>query len=463
MKMNYFNFTNFDGDYLLTNDFGEYLFLSEGDFKKTVTGKAEEDDELVQKLVDSGMAYLGSDIEYSFERMKRLRLVKSYLNQATSLHIFVVTTACNMHCVYCQANNGVKDSNLMMTEKTAEKAVDIALQSPEKELTFEFQGGEPLINFPVIRHIVEYAEVMNIGHTINYSLATNLSLINVTILDFLAEHHFSISTSMDGGREVHNQNRKFLDGNGSYDTLCRKLEIINRRNLIVGAIETTTKASLPYAEDILKTYQNMGFHNIFIRPLTPLGRAHNYWNEIGYTAGEFLNFYHTALLELLRINRAGYFLAENHASMLMKKINGISLNYMELRSPCGASLGQLAYYADGNIYTCDEGRMLGEMGDNSFLLGNVFQSDYNSVINNVLCKTVCCSSVLESIPSCCDCVYQPYCGVCPVVTYATEGDILEKHPRSYKCEIYSGIFRMVFSILKGNDKQDSAILNSWTL
>ena len=135
---------------------------------------------------------------------------------------------------------------------------------------------------------------------------------------------------------------------------------------------------------------------------------------------------------------------------------------MELRSPCGAGIGQLAYYADGNIYTCDEGRMLSEMGDATFCLGNVFTSTYENIINNGVCKTVCASSILETIPTCCDCVYQPYCGTCPVVNYAKHNDIIEKEPRGYRCKIYSGMLDFLFSVLRSKDEETIAIFNTWS-
>lgn len=461
MKLNYFNFEKFDDDFLLTNDLGKYLFLSEAEFKEMIEGKVADGSPLYQKLIDSEMAYSTSDLEFSFEQMDCLRNAKDYLNQATSLHIFVMTTCCNMRCVYCQANNGYSNSNLMMTEEIAEHAVNIALQSTSYSLTFEFQGGEPLLNFPVIQHIVEYTEKMNTWHEINFSLVSNLTLLTDSIINFLAAHNFSLSTSLDGNQLVHDRNRFFADGSGTYDVLCKKLEKLRARDLAVGAIETTTKYSLKHAGDIVRTYAHMGFQNVFLRPLTPLGKAYAEWNTIGYSANEFLDFYREALAELLKINREGVFLSENHASMLMKKLNGIPLNYMELRSPCGAGVGQLAYYADGNIYTCDEGRMLGEMGDHSFLLGNVTQSAYNDLIKNGVCRAACNASVLESIPSCCDCVFQPYCGVCPVVAYATERDIISKNPQGYKCKIFYGIFKSIFELLKSGELWKKEVLSSW--
>lgn len=134
---------------------------------------------------------------------------------------------------------------------------------------------------------------------------------------------------------------------------------------------------------------------------------------------------------------------------------------MELRSPCGGGIGQVAYYSDGRIFTCDEGRMLAEMGNDAFCIGNVNGSTYKDLMTNPSCRTVCAASILESIPSCCDCVYQPFCGVCPVVNYALSGDIIEKEPRSYRCRIYSGMLDYIFHLLNKSDKEVIDILDSW--
>jgi hypothetical protein len=124
-------------------------------------------------------------------------------------------------------------------------------------------------------------------------------------------------------------------------------------------------------------------------------------------------------------------------------------------------VGQLAYYADGSVFTCDEGRMLYEMGQDTFCLGNVFKDTYVELVDNGTCRTVCASSILETIPSCCDCVYQSYCGTCPVVNYALDQDVIEKHPRGYRCVVYSGMLDCLFKILMENEEQNITILSAW--
>ena len=462
MKLNYFNFKQFGDSVLMTNDFGKYVFVSREDFQKVLSLNVDRESELYNVLNEKKMIYDESDLEYSSENKYALREIKGHVNVATSLHIFVVTTVCNMSCVYCQANNGIECSHLVMNMEMAEKAVDIALQSPEQSLCFEFQGGEPLVNFDIIKHIVEYAEIHKESHEIAYTVVTNLTLLQDEMLDFFAQHCFGISTSMDGNELVHNNNRPYADGNGTYKKVTDSIERVRKAGLQIGAIETTTRFSLKYPREIVHAYIDMGFESIFIRPLTPLGKAAKSWGKIGYTSEEFIGFYRQALDELIEINKKVRFIKEDHAAILLRRIRGDFRNYMELRSPCGAGVGQLAYYADGNIFTCDEGRMLHEMGQSTFQLGNVYDSTYTDLINNSVCKTVCASSVLETIPTCCDCVYQPYCGTCPVVNYALDGDVIEKQPRGYKCRVYSGILDYLFSKLFENEDETMQILNTWS-
>lgn len=462
IKLNYFNFKRLGDEFLLTNDFGDQLFLSDTDFKKLLSKEIQPGSELERTLLTARMIYASSDLEFSVRNHHDLREIKGFMAQATSLHIFVVTTACNLNCVYCQANSGTKCPNQFMDKETAERAVDIALQSPAHNLSFEFQGGEPLMNFDIIKRIVYYAEEHKGDHEVNYSVVTNLTLLNNEMMDFFEAHHIGISTSIDGSQSVHDENRPYRNGLGSFADVVNSIKRVQQRGLSVGAIETTTKYSLPYAKEIIAGYRNLGFDSIFIRPLTPLGKANLWWNKIGYTPSDFLSFYRDALSELIRLNLCGVKMRELHASILLKRIRGFNMNYMELRSPCGGGIGQLAYFADGRIFTCDEGRMLAEMGDESFLVGNVHQSTYQELMRNGVCRTVCASSILETIPSCCDCVYQPYCGTCPVVNYALQNDVIERKPHTYRCQIYAGILDTLFEMIRDNDAETMEILRQWS-
>lgn len=460
--INYFNFKKYKDSYLLTNDFGDYVFLTKKEFYAFLKQELDKESDLYKKLENKQFIIPQSKSDISTQTEHDYRFAKSYLLASTSLHIFVVANECNMRCIYCQARNEPTHIKGIMTKEVAKKAVDIALQSPEKNLNFEFQGGEPLINFEIIKYIYEYSQQNKTYHNINYSIVSNLTLINDDILDYCLNNNIGISTSLDGPKEVHNLNRPFINGLGTFDSVTDGIAKVKNKGINIGAIQTTTKHSLPYAKEIIDQYLKLGFDNIFIRPLTPLGTAKDIWNSIGYSPKEFLEFYKQCITYVLELNKKGTQIREGHAQLFLGKIlRKQTSNYMELRSPCGASIGQIAYYHNGDIFTCDEGRMLSEMGDNSFKLGNVYDSDYNDLMSCDTCKTMCASSILESLPGCCDCVYQPYCGVCPVINFAQEKNIFRRNISNYRCDIYKGMLDIIFDMLYNATEEEKEIIKNW--
>ena len=459
--INYFNFKPFgENEYLITNDQGSFMFVSKKELGMLVRDEIDYDSDFGKEAVANGFCYDGSMQGFANALCHSTSLGKRYLFSPTSLHIFVVTNSCNMICKYCQARNGQSSPKGMMTQEVAVRAVDIALSTPTDRLSFEFQGGEPLMNFDVVRFIVEYAEKNKENKTIDYSLVSNLHYLNDEVVGFLKEHNISVSTSLDGPRILHDLNRPKRDGTSSYEDVVAGINKLNQAKIGVGAIETTTKFSLEKPIEIVDAYVQNGFDSIFIRPLTQLGCADITWPEIGYHSKEFIKFYNEAIDYILDLCRRGVNIKEGHMSIILPKIlNGESVNYMELRSPCGAGIGQMAYYYDGNIYTCDEGRMLAEMGSDAFKLGNVFDDTYESIITCSNCKSACMSSFLESLPCCESCVYSPYCGTCPVINYAQNKSIFNREPNSYRCEIYKGIFDTAFRLIR--DEETFEIIKHW--
>ena len=446
---------------MITNEAGEYSFLTEQEFSLLIKDRFDYESEKGTELQEKNFIYRGARQEFFDRYVEVLRRSKAHLLMGTSLHIFVLTTGCNLQCIYCQAQTGDRADFGMMSFETAERAVDFAFQSPGKYLTFEFQGGEPLLNFSTLRHIVTYAEENKKDRDIQYCLVSNLICLNEEVLEFIKKYGVNVSTSLDGDEYTHNTNRPFYHGGNSYQIVVRQMQYLKGNGIPVGAIQTTSQNSLKHVEEIVTSYVVNGLDTIFLRPLTPLGCAAGDWDKIGYTPEQFVDFYKTAFSYIININRKGTRLVEGHASILLSRILGVDTpNYMELRSPCGATLGQIAYYYNGEIYTCDEGRMYGEMGNDAFRLGNVYEDTMDSISCSPICKAAMASSFLESIPECCDCVYHPYCGTCPVLNLALEQDIFPS-VNNYKCRIYKGILDVLFGYLKENDPQVIDIFMSW--
>lgn len=458
--INYFNFKRLEDKILITNDNGYNAMLSIEDFSLLVKDKIDDKNKSYRELVDKKFILPGNSFVSSGEAARELYLFKGYLRASTSLHIFVLTNSCNMHCQYCQAQSELNNKYGFMTKEVAKRAVDIALSSPDNTLTFEMQGGEPLLNFDVIRFIVSYAEENKKDRTIFYTITTNGTLLSDEIIAFFEKYKVSVSLSLDGSRDVQMHNRPMNDGGDSFSFIEKIIPLLKKHNIFGGFVLTTTNYSLDKWREIIDTYILFGCYDIFLRTLTPLGYANDHWDSIGYNVDDFLAFYEKTLSYILKINKEGIRFRELHAMFFLRKIiTQQSDNYMELRSPCGATIGQVAYYYDGNIYTCDEGRMISQMGDEAFCLGNVWESTYSDLIGCESCKAVCKASVLESLPGCADCVYSPYCGTCPATTYALEHSLFSRTNNNYRCKTYKGMLDIIFRFLQDNDNRE--IFESW--
>lgn len=454
----YFYFAPFRDKMLLTNDSGRYALLSQHDFQLLINEDDRLDAELREMLEEEGFCHSDSIEGYIRRNKDTIRTANSYLLSATSLFILAVTNACNYRCVYCQAN-GMNKVN-QMSREVAEQALCQIKDSPSREITIEFQGGEPLLNYDVIQYVVKRGREILHNKKVQYTVVSNLSLLTEEMATFFKENNVSVSTSVDGPAVLHDYNRPEANGQGSYGDTIRGIELLRSKGVSPGAIQTTTSRSLKYGKEIVDEYVNLGFRHIFLRPLTRLGAAARRWEQIGYEAERFLDFYRTALNRIIEYNLNGIPIKEYHVSLFLSKLlYGQSVNYMELRSPCGAGIGQVAITANGNVYTCDEGRMMAEMGDEAFCLGNVFHNTYNDWIQSSNCQAICSASLLDTMPGCCDCVYKPYCGVCPVINYAINGSIT--HVSAERCKIYKGILDILFEFIMNRDDKIMMLFEEW--
>lgn len=458
-KLNYFNFKENENSYLITNDLGKYMFISKDDFADMVRKKKLNLD-LSKNLIEKGFIFEENEEVFATNQAMQLRKEKEYLFVSTTLHIFVVSKNCNFSCIYCQAGNLNQNNNYKMSKETAKKTVDVALQSPNNYLTFEFQGGEPLTNFDVIKYIVEYSKSVCGNKKIEYNLVSNLTLLTDEMIEFFVRNNVSICTSIDGNKDLQNINRPYINKD-SYCETVKQIKKLQEKNIKVNAIETTTKYSLKKYKEIVDEYINLGLESIFVRPLTKLGKADNNWKKVGYEPEDFIYFYKEILDYIIQKNKQGFFLSEGHSNIFLRKILlNEPVNYMELRSPCGGAIGQLAYYYDGNIYTCDEGRMLAEMGDDSFKLGNVYENTYKDLMQSDCTKTMCISSCIECSPYCNSCAYMPYCGTCPVINLAQDNNIFAQNPKEYRCKIYGGILDILFNYIE-NEPDIVDVFKTW--
>ncbi len=142
-----------------------------------------------------------------------------FLAYGPSLHMIVTTLRCNHKCQYCHAAVApMTAKELDMTEDTARKVVDTIFYSSARGVTIEFQGGESLVNWPIVQFIVEYATIKSsaLKKSLTFALVSNLSLMDEEKLAWLLDHQVDICTSLDGDELTHNRQRIYKEGN-SYE------------------------------------------------------------------------------------------------------------------------------------------------------------------------------------------------------------------------------------------------------
>lgn len=436
-----------DGSVLLTNLVGEHIFVSPDELMSVVDGTCEDRHLLARLRAAHFIQVPGETLPAELLAMK-LRTRMRGLPHSTALHIFVVTLRCEHTCRYCQVSRqAAAKSDFDMSEETARKGLELAFRSPSPRLKIEFQGGEPLLNVPLIRWIVAEAERMNErrGKSLAFVIATNLALLDDEILQFCAEHDIYISTSLDGPQDLHNANRR-RPGQDSWQQAVAGIRRVQEwlGPDRVSALMTTTEASLGRAAEIIDEYAAQGLRGVFLRPISPYGFALRGRGGANYDVARWLEFYTAGLERIIELNRQGIPMVEIYASIVAKKIlTNTDPGYVDLTSPAGIGIGAIVYNYDGDIYASDEGRMLAEMGDRTFRLGNVHSSSYSDVMLSDELLVPLTESIALSAPMCSTCAFEPYCGADPVFHHATSGDFLGHKALSAFCRRNTGIFTLL--------------------
>jgi His-Xaa-Ser system radical SAM maturase HxsB len=452
---------------VLVNDFGDFLIVPQNTVQKIVarTLSKEQDSELYGDLFANFFVSKNKIPELLEVLATRYRTKKSFLDYFTALHIFVISLRCEHTCHYCQVSRVSQDRNAFdMRKDYIDKGIDFMMKSPNPHVTMEFQGGESLLAFEQITYAVEKAnaEATIYNKKITYVICTNLAPITDEILVFCRENNILISTSLDGPSFIHNQNRHRPEKN-SYELAiegirrCRE-ELGHDK---VSALLTTTALSLSYPIEIVDEYFNQGFRSIFLRPISPYGFAVKNKRKNDYAMEDFLKFYKKAFERILEYNLKGEFFREDYATIILKKIlTPFPVGYVDLQSPAGMINNVIVFNYDGKIYATDESRMLAEMQDFTFQLGDLTNNTYADIFYGEKALEISNSWSNECLPGCSECAFQPYCGADPVFNYAVQGDMVGYRPTSPFCEKNMEIIKYLLELID-KDKRIEKIFWTW--
>lgn len=450
-----FNFHRLDRNNLVaTSVTGDFIYLSQEEIAMLIKNPNSLPRTLKTELQAKFFLENSGD-NSSLRKVVKSRIAakKETVLGGIALFIIVPTLQCEHTCQYCQVSRSLEDTGYAMTEMQIDKSIDSVFQSSASSITVEFQGGDPLLRFDLIKRAIERLKISNANKSKKIRIVVTSTLHQLTpdMCRYFKENNVYLSTSIDGPKKLHNQNRPV----GSRDSYDRTLEGINLARSIIGfdsvsALMTTTKKSINYPVEIVDEYVKLGFNEIFIRPVSLYGFAKRNQNRIYYDNDDFLDFYHKSFERVLYWNNHGVELREATASLIFNKIlSPFDSGYVDMQSPNGAGLATLVFNYDGYIYPSDEARMLAETGDVSFRLGEIGDSIVDIRQHPVVADLIN-ASMTSKREGCIDCAFNSYCGPDPVGDKAKYHTMKTEILRTDFCKRQKSLFDYFFRLLLEN-------------
>ncbi len=300
-----------------------------------------------------------------------------------------VSHLCNLRCEYCFADGGTYNGAAEnMSLDVALKAIDmiVSKSANRHNLEVDFFGGEPLLNFDVVKKTVEYARSIEKAHNKNFrfTITTNAMLLNDEIIDFFNKEMYNVVVSIDGRRSVHDCVRKTASGKGSFDTAIKNaLRFKQLRKGQYYIRGTYTALNKDFSKDVL-FLNDLGFDQLSIEPVV---LPENHRLAIKKEDIEQLKAEYDKLAEAYVERRKGekWF---NFFHFMLDIYNGPCESKRLVG--CGAGNDYVAVAPDGNIYPCHQFD-----GEKDYVIGNVLDGTFNTEIpkffaeNNLLKKDKC--------------------------------------------------------------------------
>lgn len=331
--------------------------------------------------------------------------------KAMCLHI---AHDCNLACKYCFAGEGeyCGDRSLMSFE-VGKQAFDflIANSGTRKNLEVDFFGGEPLMNFEVVKQLVAYAREQEKIHNKNFrfTLTTNGVLLDEEVMDFANKEMYNVVLSLDGRKETNDRMRVSRNGKGSYDLIVSKFkEMVKRRGDKEYYIRGTyTHYNTDFTKDILHM-ADLGFTKLAMEPVVASPDAPYALKEEDLPV--LFDQYEKLAAEMVRREKNGkgftffhYMIDLEGGPCIAKRIAG-----------CGVGTEYVAVTPWGDLYPCHQ-----FVGDENYLLGNVFDGITNEEVRS---RFKMCN--IYTRPQCNDCFARLYCsGGCSANSYHATGSI----------------------------------------
>ncbi len=325
---------------------------------------------------------------------------------------------CNLRCKYCFASTGdFGKGRKLMTFETGKKAIDFLLEKSldRKNLELDFFGGEPLMNFDVVKQIVEYARSREAeyGKKFRFTITTNGVLLDDDKIDFINREMSNVVLSIDGRKEVNDYMRKRVDGSGCYDKIMPAFKkLVEKRGDKEYYVRGTfTKNNLDFSNDVFDLYNN-GFDQISVEPVVCEASADYAITEKELPA--IFKEYERLAERILENEKKGkkfnffhFMLDLDQGPCAIKRLRG-----------CGCGNDYVAITPDGDIYPCHQ-----FVGIEEFKMGNIDEGTFDTKMKSYFSKTH-----VYTKPECKKCWAKFYCsGGCNAIIYQYACDVLNAH------------------------------------
>lgn len=324
------------------------------DHFEAMEGEAAQD---IRTLIREGMLF--TDDSYVTEEMLRN---EGAVVKAMCLH---VAHDCNMICTYCFGEQGsFAGSKCLMSVEVGKKAIDYLLRNSgtRRNLEIDFFGGEPLMNFGVVKELVAYGrqEEQKYGKNIRFTITTNGLLLDSEKTQFINQEMDNVILSIDGRPEINDKMRKTVNGKPTYDKIISNyLEFTKQREGLYYVRGTFTRNNLDFARDV-EHLTSLGFRNVSVEPVvTDLGQDYALQEEDRDRIFEEYDRLTELYLEKARKGEDFDFFHFNvdleQGPCLLKRLSG-----------CGAGTEYLAVSPEGDLYPCHQ-----FVGNKDFRIGNL--------------------------------------------------------------------------------------------
>ncbi|HHY28045.1 MAG TPA: nif11-like peptide radical SAM maturase [Desulfitobacterium dehalogenans] len=315
----------------------------------------------------------------------------------TYLYLFL-TQSCNLRCIYCYGDGGEYGAGGSMDTATAKQAVDwlITNSGKMKKIHLGFFGGEPFINFPLMKTTVDYAQgkAQEAHKEVAFYVTTNATLLDDEKIAFIKEHQISVQISFDGPKEVQDAQRPYATGQGSYDSVVPKI-----KKLLALVPEASGHGVLwgdTNPQLVKATLQDLGFTSLTLAPASPslfadgsekiqsIRKTQAQLRALGQETEAWLHHLRgrdVGILRGLRASSGGYGI---YPGMIALLHNRRKYHF------CGVGRKMVGVSVTGDIYPChrfvgNDDYKLGHVGDEKFNRNNYLQSPLAARVNCSSC------------------------------------------------------------------------------